>query len=126
MFSVNGNSFDGHQELKDKLMKSSIKHVMCQENDNVRFNLRLYLRHCVRSSYYVSFMKCKDSTCIHCSRHLVRAIKTIQFLRLSGGYLPWPQMTLSKCHYDTFFQRTHSILAGEKISYQISNYHQEQ
>jgi hypothetical protein len=23
-------------------------------------------------------------------------------------------MTLSKCHYDTFFQRTHSILAGEK------------
>ncbi|CAF1372468.1 unnamed protein product [Didymodactylos carnosus] len=114
VFSVNGNSFDGHQELKDKLMKSSIKHVMSQENDNVRFNLRLYLRHCVRSPYYVSFIKCRDSTCIHCTRHPVRATKTVQLLRSSGDYLPWPQMTFSKYHYDTFLQRIHSILAAEE------------
>jgi hypothetical protein len=114
VFSVNGNSFDGHQELKDKLMKSSVKHIMNHENDNIRFNLRLYMRHCVRSSYYVSFIKCKDSTCIHCLRHPVRATKTVELLRSSGDYLPWPQMTLSKNHYDTFLQRTHAILAGEK------------
>ncbi|CAF3982317.1 unnamed protein product [Rotaria sordida] len=114
VFSVNGYSFDGHQELKDKLMKSSIKHIMNEENDNIRFNLQLYLRHCVRSSYYVSFIKCTDSTCVHCSRHPVRAKKTIKLLRSSGNYLPWPQMTLNKYHYDTFLQRTHAILAGEK------------
>ncbi|CAF1556269.1 unnamed protein product, partial [Didymodactylos carnosus] len=114
VFSVNENSFDGHQELKDKLMKSSVKHVMDQDNDNVRFNLRLYLRHCVRSSYYVSFTKCTDSTCIHCTRHPVRATKTVKLLRSGGDYLPWPQMTFSKYHYDTFLQQTYAILAGEK------------
>ncbi|CAF2700166.1 unnamed protein product [Rotaria sp. Silwood2] len=113
VFSVNGNSFDGHQELKDTLLKSSIKHIMNEENDNIRFNLQLYLRHCVRSSYYVSFIKCTDSTCVHCSRHPVRAKKTIELLRSCGNYLPWPQMTLHKYHYDTFLQRTYALLAGE-------------
>ncbi|CAF1154550.1 unnamed protein product [Rotaria sordida] len=116
VFSVNGNSLDGHQELKGKLMKSSIKHIMSQENNYVRFDLQLYLRHYVKSSYYASFIKCQDSTCIHCSRHPVRATKTVQLLRLSGDYLPSPQMILSKYHYDTFLQRTHSVLAGEKNS----------
>ncbi|CAF1113236.1 unnamed protein product [Didymodactylos carnosus] len=93
VFSVNGNAFDGHQQLKDKLMKNSMKHVMSEENRNIRFTLQLYLRHCVRSSYYVSFIKCKDSTCVHCTRHPVKATKAIELLRSSGGYLPWPQMT---------------------------------
>ena len=89
VLSVNGNAFGGHRELKHKLMTGSIKQMLSQENDILRFTLRLYLQHCVRSSYYVSFMKCTDSTCIHCSRYPVRATKTVQLLRASGNYLPW-------------------------------------
>ncbi|CAF4265795.1 unnamed protein product, partial [Rotaria sordida] len=34
--------------------------------------------------------------------------------RASGGYIPWPTMTYNNKHYDTFLQRTFSILSGEK------------
>ncbi|CAF2854683.1 unnamed protein product [Rotaria sp. Silwood2] len=113
VFSTNGNLFDGHQVFKQELMKSSINFVMNEINDNTRFNLQLYLRHCVRSSYYVSFIKCKDPACLHCSRYPIKATKTLDFLRLCNNYVPWPRMTSIKHHYDTFLQQAHSMLCGE-------------
>ncbi|CAF3383836.1 unnamed protein product [Rotaria sp. Silwood2] len=114
MFSVNANLFEGHDELKNLLMNKS--QIQIQKNPNVQFSLQLYLRHCVRSTYYISFIKCNDKHCVHCSRYPIRSTKTISLLRAGGGYIPWPTMTYSNQHYDTFLQRSHSILSGEKKS----------
>ncbi|CAF1400768.1 unnamed protein product [Rotaria sordida] len=112
MFSVNGNIFDGHEKLKNLLMTKS--QIQIEQNPNVQFSLQLYLRHCVRSTYYMSFIKCDDKYCVHCPRYPIRATKTMSLLRAGGGYIPWPTMTYSNKHYDTFLQRTFSILSGEK------------
>ncbi|CAF3009840.1 unnamed protein product [Rotaria sp. Silwood2] len=119
MFSVNANIFEGHEELKNLLMNKS--QVRIQENPNVQFSLQLYLRHCVRSTYYISFIKCDDKHCVHCSRYPVRATKTISLLRAGGGDIPWPTMIYSNQHYDTFLQRSHSILSCEKNLYPDQN-----
>ena len=74
IFSGSRNAFNGYQELKDELMKSSVKHIMSQENTNIRF----YLCHCIKTLYYLSFVKCGDSICIHYSQHPMRATKTVQ------------------------------------------------
>ncbi len=83
-------------------------------------SLHFYLRHCVRSTYYTSFIKCNDKYCVHCSRYPIRATRTISLLRAGGGYIPWPTMTYSNKHYDTFLQRAYSILSGEKICIQMN------
>jgi len=41
----------------------------------------------------------------------------MSLLRAGGGYIPWPTMTYSNKHYDTFLQRAYSILSGEKNLY---------
>ncbi|UJR18766.1 hypothetical protein I4U23_005672 [Adineta vaga] len=115
MFSVNGNIFDGHEKLKNLLMNKSQAQI--QQNSNIEFCLKFYLRHCVRSTYYTSFIKCDDKYCIHCSRYPIRASKTLSLLRAGGGYIPWPTMTYSNKYYDTFLQRACSILCGEKNRY---------
>ncbi|CAF2052364.1 unnamed protein product, partial [Rotaria magnacalcarata] len=79
--------------------------------------LQLYLRHCVRSTYYTSFIKCNDKYCVHCSRYPICATKTMSLLRAGGGYIPWPTMTYSNKHYDTFLQRAYAILFGERNLY---------
>lgn len=119
MFSVNGNAFEGHEKLKNILMNKSQAQI--EQNANVQFSLQLYLRHCVRSTYYTSFIKCDDEYCVHCSRYPIRATKTMSLLRASGGYIPWPTMTYSNKHYDTFLQRASAILSGEKNLYPDEN-----
>ncbi|CAF1318134.1 unnamed protein product, partial [Didymodactylos carnosus] len=74
MFSVNGNVFDGHEKLKKLLMNKS--QMQIEQNPNIQFSLQLYLRHCVRSTYYTSFIKCDDKYCVHCPRYPIRATKT--------------------------------------------------
>ncbi|CAF1552235.1 unnamed protein product, partial [Didymodactylos carnosus] len=95
--------------------------IQIEENPNVQFSLHLYLRHCIRSTYYTSFIKCDDKYCVDCPRYPIRATKTISLLRAGGGYIPWPTMTFSNKHYDTFLQRTYSILSGEKNLYPDEN-----
>ncbi|CAF5048396.1 unnamed protein product [Rotaria sp. Silwood1] len=71
MFSVNGNVFDGHEKLKNLLMNKS--QIQIQENSNVEFSLQLYLRHCIRSTYYTLFIKCNDKYRVHCPRYPICA-----------------------------------------------------
>ena len=96
MFYVNGNVFDGHEKLKALLMNKSETQI--QQNPSVQFNLQFYLRHCIRSTYYTSFIKCDDKFCVHCSRYPVRATRTMSLLRTGGGYIPWPTMAYSNKH----------------------------
>ncbi|CAF2672397.1 unnamed protein product [Rotaria sp. Silwood2] len=35
--------------------------------------------------------------------------------RAGGGYIPWPTITYSNKHCDTFLQRSYSILSGPKV-----------
>ncbi|CAF1258107.1 unnamed protein product [Rotaria magnacalcarata] len=115
MFSVNGNLFDGHEKLKNLFMNKA--QIQIKQNTNIQFSLQLYLCHCVRSIYYTSFIKCNDKYCVHCSRYPICATKTMSLLRAGGGYIPWPTMTYSNKHYDTFLQRAYAILFGERNLY---------
>ncbi|CAF3729148.1 unnamed protein product [Rotaria socialis] len=91
MFSVNGNLFDGHEKLKNLFLNKS--QIQIQQNTNIQFSLQLYLRHCVRSTYYTSFIKCNDKYCVHCSHYPICATKTMSLLRAGSGYIPWLTMT---------------------------------
>ncbi|CAF4681134.1 unnamed protein product, partial [Rotaria sp. Silwood2] len=69
----------------------------------------------------MSFIKCDDKHCLHCSRYQIRATKTISLFRAGDGYISWPTMTYSNQHYHTFLQRSHSILSGQKNLYPDQN-----
>ena len=43
--------------------------------------LRFLTKHCTRSTYQLTFLKCSQANCGHCTAHPVRAIQAVGALR---------------------------------------------
>ncbi|XP_033097229.1 uncharacterized protein LOC117101365 [Anneissia japonica] len=66
------------------------------------------LAHIDKRKGFLSFMKCKDDQCTHCTAHPVIAKETLNILRLKGGF-PSPMTDESGEHFYTL----HDVLKFE-------------
>ncbi|CAM4848066.1 unnamed protein product [Rotaria magnacalcarata] len=109
-----GSGTDQATKATSEVHMNNLQNITTENNIGGGSAVRLTA---LRSTYYTSFIKFNDKYCVHCSRYPICATKTMSLLRAGGGYIPWPTMTYSSKHYDTFLQRAYTILFGETNLY---------
>ena len=100
-------SHAGVQALKaDKLMV-----------DFKKKQYRFFVRHIDRRNSLLSFTKCVDDSCDHCTRHPVQSVSSMSLLRqCSGLFTPTPDPR-HPGHFKTYLQMvTDTTLLKEKLA----------
>jgi hypothetical protein len=83
--------------------KSGIRKVVA-EMSSLHQEHKFLTKHMDRRTYYVSFSKCSDKTCDHCTSHPVRAANAVRYLRSAGGmFSPRPSLWCPD-HFCTFLE----------------------
>ena len=79
-------------------------------------------KHCSRTTYHLSFLKCESDGCDHCRQHPVRSVEAITFLWNVGGRLfsptasvrhPGHYLTFQECCIEHQLGRTTALPDGE-------------
>ena len=104
---------------QDKLTAFSHAGVQALKADKSMVDLkkqyRFFVRHIDRRNYLLSFTKCVDDSCNHCTRHPVKSVSSMSLLRQCGGlFTPTPDPR-HPGHFKTYLQMvTDTTLLKEK------------
>ena len=86
---------------------SSASMTALKSNPNLMATRKTYkflMKHIDRRSHFLSYMKCSDKGCSHCSRQPITSQKSFALLQSSGGMFTPTQDPAHPGHFKTFLQ----------------------
>ena len=96
-----GQSND-HEVLKTMANSSAQKLRNDPELAICRSEYQFFVRHLMRKTYHIEFVKCTRLDCNHCSKLGIQAVNFFGFLQKHGGMVPTPKPSkVYSGHYDT-------------------------
>lgn len=106
----------------DKIVrKTGIKAVRHDKNvqDQVS-EIQMLMRHCVRQTNMIEFIRCENSECTHCASRWVHCTKLMKALKSFGGRMPTPVNCLeTPGHYKTLLRYMDDADRGKFHSVQL-------
>ena len=91
----------------DNFLKTGIRQIMANEDlSKILKEYKFLVKHCIRRTNALEFVKCQDLECEHCTSHPIRAVRFMAYLRSldeSRMYTPTPSVT-HPGHYNTWLE----------------------
>ncbi|XP_070548150.1 uncharacterized protein [Ptychodera flava] len=102
--------YNDHEDV-EKLFKKGIREILTTPAFvNLRQEYVFLVKHCVRRTYMLEFVKCNDPSCSHCSCKPIRAKNLISYIKQMGGQLPTPGFShIHAGHYMTWLEMNNYI-----------------